>query len=310
MIEFVTWLRCPATGQPLTLRDGVLVTEDGSRSYRLSPAGIPLFAEQVVSADGQLQQRHYDKVSRDYLTNLAYPHTIEYMKYLDAVLLEQCGDQHLGAVAEICCGHGEALRLLARRIDLGMGLDVSLQMLNAARVELPGENMYFIQGDATATPLQDGVFDNIFMFGGIHHVSDRRRLFREVFRLLKPGGRFVWREPLSDFFLWRWLRAIIYYCSPNLDHTSERPLRYDETIPPLQDAGFRLESWRTCGLLGFCVFMNSDVLIFNRLFRFIPGIRSITRTAAWMDEAMIRLPGLGKAGLQVVGVAVKPQQRV
>jgi hypothetical protein len=41
-----------------------------------------------------------------------------------------------------------------------------------------------------------------------------------------------------------------------------------------------LTSWKTYGFLGFCLLMNSDVLIFNRLFRFIPGIRAITRAFA------------------------------
>ena len=54
--------------------------------------------------------------------------------------------------------------------------------------------------------------------------------------------------------------------------------------------------------------MNSDVLVFNRLFRFIPGIRSITRFAAYLDDLVVKLPGLSRAGLQVIGVAEKPSQ--
>jgi hypothetical protein len=52
--------------------------------------------------------------------------------------------------------------------------------------------------------------------------------------------------------------------------------------------------------------MNSDVLVFNRAFRLIPGIRLITRAAARLDELILRLPGFHSAGLQVVGVAEKP----
>ena len=51
--------------------------------------------------------------------------------------------------------------------------------------------------------------------------------------------------------------------------------------------------------------MNSDVLVFNRLFRFIPGIRALTRLAAKFDDWTVRMPGLRRAGLQVVGVAEK-----
>ena len=53
--------------------------------------------------------------------------------------------------------------------------------------------------------------------------------------------------------------------------------------------------------------MNSDVLVFNRLFRFVPGIRGIARAFAGLDRLTLRIPGLGRAGLQVVGVARKPE---
>ena len=76
----------------------------------------------------------------------------------------------------------------------------------------------------------------------------------------------------------------------------------------LSEAGLVCRDWRTYGFLGFCLFMNSDVLVFNRLFRFLPGIRALTRFATRLDDWTLRLPGLAGAGLQVVGVAEKPSQ--
>ena len=148
-------------------------------------------------------------------------------------------------------------------------------------------------------------FDSVFMLGGIHHVNDRNRLFGEISRVLKPGGMFYFREPVSDFALWRWIRAVIYRVSPALDSETERPLRNSDTVPVLEEAGLKPIAWRTHGFLGFCVFMNSDVLVFNRFFRFLPGIRVLTRYSARVDEWILHLPGLGRAGLQVVGVAQK-----
>src|SRR5262249_11422699 len=141
--------------------------------------------------------------------------------------------------------------------------------------------------------------------GGIHHVPARAQLFAEVARTLKPGGRFIYREPVSDFVLWRALRAIVYRVSPMLDEGTERPLIYDETVPVLEQAGLRSLHYRTHAFIGFCLFMNSDVLFFNRFFRFVPGIRAITRASVRMDEALLTLPGLRRAGLQVVGIAQK-----
>ena len=155
-------------------------------------------------------------------------------------------------------------------------------------------------------PLADDSFDSVVMLGGIHHVPDREALFQQVFRVLAPGGSFVWREPVNDFWLWKLLRGIVYRLSPILDHETERPLTYDETVPVLEKAGFTVEQWRTYGFFGFCLFMNSDVLFFNRLFRFIPGIRGITRASARFDDWCTRLPGMQRAGLQVVGKSTKP----
>jgi hypothetical protein len=91
-----------------------------------------------------------------------------------------------------------------------------------------------------------------------------------------------------------------------LDHETERPLRYAETVPVLESAGFSGITWRTCGFLGFCLFMNSDVLFVNRLFRFVPGIRVVTRAFARFDDWCTRRVLLKRAGLQVVGTARKP----
>jgi SAM-dependent methyltransferase len=307
--DLVALLRCPATGGTLVQRGDGLASADGARHYAVNPAGIPLFAAELCSAEARVQQRHYDAVAQAYLENLTYPHTAEYMAYLDRVLLDTIDAAQLGTVAEICCGHGEAFALLGDRVGRGVGVDVSLAMLEAAARRQPGPRISFIQGDATMLPLADDSFDAVFMLGGVHHVNDRSRLFAEIHRILKPGGRFYFREPVSDFILWRWIRAVVYRLSPALDHATERPLLHRETVPVLEDSGLRCRLWQTHGFLGFCFFMNSDVLIFNRLFRFLPGIRGLTRLATRVDAWTIGLPGLARAGLQVVGVAEKPPLR-
>ena len=299
-------LRCPISGAHVRLADGDLVSEKGEHRYPISASGIPMFAEEFLSDDAKIQKAHYDRVASQYLENLNYPHTQVYSSYLDEAVLDTIQGASLETVAEICCGRGEAFRLPGLAIKTGIGVDISLNMLEAARADLNLDCFTLVQGDATNLPLQDACFDTVFMFGGIHHVNDRQALFREVARILKPGGHFYWREPVSDFFLWRWTRAVIYRLSPELDHETERPLLYQETIPPLEAAGMTLESWRTYGFFGFCLFMNSDVLIFNKLFRFIPGIRALTRLAVLIDDWTVRIPGFGNAGLQVIGVARKP----
>ncbi len=299
-------LRCPRTGEALMRDGGGLVARLSGQRYSLTPENIPLFAEQFCTAEARVQQAHYEKIAQIYVTNLGYPHTQVYMKYLDDVLLESIAAGGLGITAEICCGAGEAFQLVGDQIEQGIGIDISPSMLRAAQSANTGNKFAFVQGDATMLPIGDGCIDNVFMLGGIHHVSDRARLFGEVARVLKPGGRFYFREPVSDFWLWRVLRSIIYRLSPTLDHETERPLLHAETEPHLTQAGMRLQSWRTAGFLGFCFFMNSDVLVFNRLLRFIPGIKMLTALAVKLDDWTVRLPMFNRAGLQVIGVAQKP----
>jgi len=300
-------LRCPLTQAEL-VRSGDELVAKGShpQRYRVTGSGIPLFAEQFCSDEARIQEAHYEKIAAAYVENLRYPHTEEYMAYLDRALLQAVDPTSLVSVAEICCGRGEAFHLFGNRIARGVGVDVSVAMLEAAASEHKGRNVSFVQGDATMLPLASEAFDGVFMLGGIHHVNDRLRLFSEIARILKPGGRFYFREPVSDFAPWRWMRSAVYRLSPALDHETERPLRRDETVPFLEAAGLRCTHWSTHGFLGFCLFMNSDVLVFNRLFRFIPGIRSITRASTRLDDLIVRLPGLANAGLQVVGAAEKP----
>lgn len=284
----------------------MLTDVEGTHSYKLSPSGIPQFAIEHSTEDAAVQREHYDRIAEAYVTNLGYPHTKEYMSYLDDAMLEVIDPGNLGATAEICCGRGEAFELIGNRVDHSIGVDISPAMLEeASRLHAANSCLHFVQGDATNLPLNSGQFDNVFMFGGIHHVNDRASLFAEIARILKPGGKFYYREPVSDFWLWRLLRAIIYRMSPTLDHETERPLLYNETVPVLDASGLQSKHWSTHGFFGFCLFMNSDVLVFNRLFRFVPGITALTRLSARIDRFILSLPGLNRAGLQVVGVAEK-----
>ena len=191
-------LRCPVSNRPLHRVGDAVVTDDGMHRYRVTAEGIPLFAEGAASADARAQRAHYDAVADAYVANLGYPHTREYLAYLDEALLGVVRAEDLGCVAEICCGRGEAFHLLGERIGRGVGVDISVSMLRAARAEYDATRYCLAQGDATWLPLADGVFDSVFMLGGVHHVNDRLALFAEVARILKPGGRFYFREPVSE----------------------------------------------------------------------------------------------------------------
>src|SRR5215831_15214820 len=139
-------LRCPATHEPLRDEGDALVSMPSGRRYERNERGIPLFARDV-SDDAKTQEAHYDRVAGAYLANLQYPHTQEYMAYFDRAVLRFV-DEPIDAVAEICCGAGEACWLLRDRVSHAIGVDVSTAMLDRARRRLPDARFEFVQADA------------------------------------------------------------------------------------------------------------------------------------------------------------------
>jgi trans-aconitate methyltransferase len=98
-------------------------------------------------------------------------------------------------VLDVGCGTGRLTALLLDRLPSGraIGLDLSTSMLTTARRELPAGSsgrVAFVQADASALPMA-GAADAIFSTATFHWVLDHPRLFRSLWRALRPGGRLV-----------------------------------------------------------------------------------------------------------------------
>jgi trans-aconitate methyltransferase len=98
-------------------------------------------------------------------------------------------------VLDLGCGTGRLTALLLERIPDGraIGIDLSANMLATARREMPAElrpRIGFVHADVSALPVA-GRADAIFSTATFHWVHDHARLFRGLFRALKPGGRVV-----------------------------------------------------------------------------------------------------------------------
>ena len=97
-------------------------------------------------------------------------------------------------VLDVGCGTGLFLKSLAAdpaRLAL-TGLDLSAHMLEQARRPdaHAREAPTFVQGSVYAMPFADGAFDVIVNTISCHFYLEQVRAFREIHRVLAPGGRF------------------------------------------------------------------------------------------------------------------------
>ena len=72
-------------------------------------------------------------------------------------------------------------------------LDYSEDMISFARLRAKQtgvKNVSFSQGDVGALPFADDSFDLVLSLNGFHAFPDKERAYREIFRVLKPGGIF------------------------------------------------------------------------------------------------------------------------
>ena len=111
------------------------------------------------------------------------------LKVLEAVSLR--GDE---TVMDAGCGTGRLTAELLGRLPKGrvIAVDASENMLDIARRNLSafGDRVRFLRADVSDLMLGEQV-DVIFSTAVFHWVTDHPRLFNNLYRTLKPGGRLI-----------------------------------------------------------------------------------------------------------------------
>lgn len=114
-------------------------------------------------------------------------------------LREILSDQDLKGTTllDVGCGTGGYDLLLLRDHGVGQltGIDLEAPVLERARTLVAAagfaRNSFFQQVEPGPLPFADGTFDVVFSKDAIIHVPDKQAIYREILRVLKPGGRFI-----------------------------------------------------------------------------------------------------------------------
>ncbi|MFF5083032.1 class I SAM-dependent methyltransferase [Actinoplanes sp. NPDC000266] len=133
----------------------------------------------------------YQAEHGSFLGDLDFVWCPEGLREADAHLL---GDVRGKRVLELGAGAAAGARWLAGQGAEVVALDLSAGMLRHARgaAERTGVTVPLVQADALALPFAESVFDIVCTaFGAIPFVPDSAAAMREVARVLKPGGDWV-----------------------------------------------------------------------------------------------------------------------
>ena len=206
------------------------------------------------------------------------------------LLNELCPDKR---VLEYGCGRGTYAMPLAKKRAEVVGIDISESAIVQARELAKREgldNTEFFEMDAQEMTFEDSSFDLICGSGILHHL-ELDRAVPEIVRVLKPGGKAIFMEPLGHNPALNLFRKM----TPKMRSDDEHPLKKNDLALLDQHFGeteyifYHLASFFSIPFLKTKLFFPMLKAFDNldqAMFKVIPGIRPM----AWYVLIVLSAP--------------------
>lgn len=191
----------------------------------------------------QYEAHHGDALSQKYrdefIRNRLFTFDIENKRILDAM-----------------CASGIETGYLIQKGAVVTGLDISPN--NAELYEEKWERECAVSS-IHATEFPDQSFDVVYIFGGLHHVLPLLdETLKEVHRILKKDGYFIFVEPNKDTWLNRF--RMLWYRLDSRFHETEEAISYDQLLRPRLSYGFKEEEVFSGGNVAYLLIAQSLIL--------------------------------------------------
>ncbi|MDR2067404.1 MAG: class I SAM-dependent methyltransferase [Holosporaceae bacterium] len=146
-------------------------------------------------------------------------------------------------ILEIGCSSGLLLRRLLKTFPKAVvvGVDIIEKTLGKLSKILKQEGIFIplLRFDITSCPLSENSYDVIVALNVLEHIKDHKRALQEIYRILKPGGIFVFEVPYGKELFDEYDRQLHHY-----RRYSDR-----EIVQLLENAGLRKVYFSHLGFL-------------------------------------------------------------
>lgn len=204
----------PGSGLGLSIIRSLAACYDGTIDIESKPEIGSTFAVTLLDRKTFVDNQYYDREASDWWSGTDNPlMIIRFMmnpvrfSYALRHLVSQSFDYRYKRVLDIGCGGGFLTEEIAKYGFETTGLDPSAPSLVTARSHARIQNLHidYLEGVGEALLFPDNHFDIVFCLDVLEHVSDFRKVIREVSRVLAPGGLFFFetvnRTMLSYFIV-------------------------------------------------------------------------------------------------------------
>lgn len=136
-------------------------------------------------------------------------------------------EERMSRVAKYCVGRvldvgcGPQNKFIRNVYPNGIGIDF-----------FPYEGVEFVHDDPTNLPFDDGSFDTLTLIAVGGHIPQnlREKEYKELARVLRPGGRLIMTEgePITQYLHHKWVFLYDKIFGTNVDVDTERGMEEDE----------------------------------------------------------------------------------
>ena len=113
---------------------------------------------------------------------------------VEAAISDALAERPFRNLLDLGTGTGRILELFGPKIERGLGIDLSLDMLALARARIERAGLKHCsvrQGDIYDLALPANSFDAVIIHQVLHYLDDGARAIREAARVLEPAGRLL-----------------------------------------------------------------------------------------------------------------------